>query len=265
MNVGTQGIRPELLRYRGPAHIEVEMHPSMSDVQDNATRPRLMHLRANPAIAVENAVRVTIQNVRGDIAGTHEIKDTHQGNGRIADVHHHLFLCGISDLTRHFQSRNGIGFARRPVVNTHFDAQDMLRVLGNTANRLVDLGIGDILQLANAHGQRGEASRTEVHKGVQACVGLPHNIVAEGRVIPPPGAASIHSGRDTRGETGRIRVHGTWPAAVKKVTVDVDQTRRHQVSTDVDDTVRYRHGQVRSERRYAAITKGHVAALLQTL
>ncbi len=158
-----------------------------------------MHLRANTAIAVENPVRVTIQNVRSDIAGTHEVKDTHQGNGGIADVHHHLRVRGISDLTRHFQGRNGVGCTRSPVVNTYFDAQDMLRVLGNTANRLVDLGIGEILQLAYARGQRGEASGTEVHKGVQARIGLPHNIVAEGRVIPPPGAASIHGGRDTRG------------------------------------------------------------------
>jgi hypothetical protein len=208
---------------------------------------------------------VTIQNVRSDIAGTHEVKDTHQGNRSIADVYHHLLLRGISDLPRHFQGRNGIGRTRSPVVNTYFDAQDMLRVLSNTANGLVDLSIGDILQLANARGQRGEASRAEVHKGVQACIGLSHNIVSEGRVIPPPGAASIHSGRDPRGQTGRIRVHGTWPAAIKKVTVDVDQTRRHQVPTHVDDTVRCRARQIRSERRYTAIAKGHVAALLQTL
>src|SRR5215510_3659971 len=112
MNVCAQGIRPELLRYRGTAHIEVEMHPGMPDVQDDTTRPRLMHLRANTAIAVENAVRVTIQNVRSDIAGTHEVKDTYQGKGGIADVHHHLFLGGISDLPRHFQGRKSVGLTR---------------------------------------------------------------------------------------------------------------------------------------------------------
>src|SRR5262245_11394584 len=105
MDVCTQGIRPELLRYRGAAHIEIEMDPGMPDVQDDATRPRLVHLWANTAIAIENPVRVTIQNVRSDIAGTHEVKDTHQGNRRIADVHHHLRVRGISDLTRHFQGR----------------------------------------------------------------------------------------------------------------------------------------------------------------
>ena len=68
MNVCTQGIRPELLRYRGTAHIEVEMDPGMPNIQNDATRPCLMHLRANTAIAVENPMRVTIQNVRSDIA-----------------------------------------------------------------------------------------------------------------------------------------------------------------------------------------------------
>ena len=141
----------------------------------------------------------------------------------------------------------------------------MFRILGYTANGLVDLGIGEILQLAYARGQRGEASRTEVHKGVQALNGLRHNIVPQGRVVPPPGAASIHRGRNTRGQTGHIRVYGTWPAAIKKVTVDVNQTRCHQVPAHVDDTLRCGAGQVRSERRYTAIAKGHVAALLQTL
>jgi hypothetical protein len=36
---------------------------------------------------------------------------------------------GISDLTRHLQGRNGVGCTRSPVVNTHFNAQDMLGVL----------------------------------------------------------------------------------------------------------------------------------------
>ena len=118
------------------------MHPGMPDVEDDATRPCLMHLRANTAIAVENSMGVTIQNVRGDIAGAHEVKDAHQGNGGVADVHHHLLVRGVSDLARHFQGRNGVGRARSPVVNTHLDAQDMLRVLSNTVNGLVDLGIG---------------------------------------------------------------------------------------------------------------------------
>src|SRR4030095_11877042 len=192
MDVCTQSIRPELLRYRGAAYIEVEMDPGMPDIQDDAARPRLMHLQANTAIAVENPVRVTIQNVRRDIAGTHEVKDTYQRNGSIADVHHHLRVRAISDLTCHFQGRNGVGCPRSPVVNTYLDAQDMLGVLGNTANGLVNLSIGEILQLAYACGQRGEASGTEVHKGVQARLGLPHNIVSEGRIISQPGPARLH-------------------------------------------------------------------------
>src|SRR5262249_27839184 len=98
-----------------------------------------------------------------------------------------------------FQTRNGVGGACSPVVNTDLDAQDMLRVVSNTAHRLVDLGRGDVLQLANAYGQRGETSRAEVHDGILARISVLHNVEQQRRVIAPTGAASIYSGRDTRG------------------------------------------------------------------
>ncbi len=104
---------------------------------------------------------MAIQNVRGHVAGTHKVEEAHQGNGGVADVHHHLLLRGISDLTRHFQGRNGVGFPGRPMVNAHFEGIRLRRDSFASVRYSKGLNSGKssaTLRRTDRHGSMGQKS-----------------------------------------------------------------------------------------------------------
>ena len=171
----------------------------------------------------------------------------------------------VRHLARHAQGRQGVGLAGGAVVDAHLDAQRLIRVVADAADGPVGLREGQVLQLADARRERRQAGGAQVHEGVQPRVRIAHHVVAQGRVVAPPGAAGVHRGGDARRQAGDVRVHRAGPAAVVEMAVDVQEARRHQVASHVDHLGRLGDRNVGLDGGHPAAAEGDVAALPHVL
>ena len=265
VDIGTQCIRPELLRHRGARHVEVEMHPRVPHVQHNPAFSCLAHPFAYPPVAVQHVVRIAVEDVRGNVPRMHVLKQMCQRHRRAADVHHHPRLCGVGYLARHLEGGQSVGLARGPVVDAHLHAQCLLRIFANALNGLVGLGESEILQFTDTRRERCQSGCAQVHKGIQPGTRIAHDVIAEGRVVAPPGTAGIHRRGHPRRQAGHIGIHRTRPPAVVEMPVDIQEARRNQMAPHVNHLGGLTHRNIRLDGRHPALPEGHVTALPQVL
>ena len=147
--------------------------------------------------------------------------------------------------------------------HAHFDTQHHVGILGDRLGGDVDLREVDVVKLG--HRERREAHIRNMDKGVETCACLRDDVAAESREIVGASVSGRNTGRAALIGYKLVRRDAERRSVRIDMTMQVDQSRRHQLATGVEHPKRTRSGNVGLDRFDQAIADADVAPAAQRL
>ncbi len=163
---------------------------------------------------------------------------------RFVDMRHHRQAGPVGGFHGQLQGRDAAG-ATGNAAGTHLHADDHVLVLERAGDRLARVAQAQVCAFADhqAVGKPENAGEGNVEIGHNTHLGAFHDVTAKTEKIAGAGAAGIDIGGGAARGRQPVGVDAQGRAAPIDVTVQIDQTRRHQTSIGLNDAGRAVGGQ----------------------
>ena len=189
-----------------------------------------------------------------DVARAHEREQLGERARRIRAVQHHATADRVGRAHRTLE-RLEPRLAHDLDLVADLDTEDQIGVIARGADGRIDVGVGQMVQLADL--EIREADRRDIEEGEHPHARARQHPLAHAFEVAGAGAPAVHPRRHARRARHVVGARAEVGRAREAVRVQVDETRQHQPPADVQHGIAIGR-ESGADLRHEAIPHAHV-------